>query len=47
MRHMQMVISYVTTHEAHFRAVMGEKLKLASNGAIRVNKKKLARRRSG
>ncbi len=43
LRHMQMVISYVTTHEAHFRAVMGARLKLASDEAIRVNKKKLAK----
>ena len=43
LRHMQMVISYVTTHEAHFRAVMGDKLKLASDEAIRVSKKKLAK----
>ena len=43
LRHMQMVISYVANHEAHFRAVMGDKLKLASDEAIRVNKKKLAK----
>ena len=43
LRHMQMVISYVASHEAHFRAVMGDKLKLASDEAIRVNKKKLAK----
>ena len=42
-RHMQMVISYVANHEAYFRAVMGDKLKLASDEAIRVNKKKLAK----
>ena len=40
-RHMQMVISYVTTHEAYFREIMGEKLKLASDEAIRVSKKNL------
>ena len=43
LRHMQMVISYVSTHKAHFRAVMGERLKLASDEAIRVSKKKLAK----
>ncbi len=43
LRHMQMVISYVTTHEAHFRAVMGHQLKLSSDEAIRVSKKKLAK----
>ncbi len=43
LRHMQMVISYVTTHEAHFRAVIGDKLKLASDEAIRVGKKKLSK----
>ena len=42
-RHMQMVISYVANHEAHFREVMGQKLKLASDEAIRVGKKKLAK----
>ena len=43
LRHMQMVISYVSTHKAHFRAVMGERLKLASDEAIRVGKKKLTK----
>ena len=43
LRHMQMVISYVASHEAHFRAVMGDKLKLASDEAIQVNKKKQAK----
>ncbi len=43
LRHMRMVISYVAKHEAHFRAVMGDKLKLASDEAIRVSKKKLAK----
>ena len=43
LRHMQMVISYVANHEAHFRAVMGDKLKLASDEAIRVSRKKLAK----
>lgn len=38
-----MVISYVTAHEAHFREIMGNKLKLASDEAIRVSKKKLAK----
>ena len=42
-RHMKMVISYVTTHEAHFREIMGQKLKLASDEAIRVGKKKLTK----
>ena len=40
-RHMQMVISHVVNHEAHFRAVMGQRLKLASDEAIRISKKKL------
>ena len=43
LRHIQMVISYAANHEAHFRAVMGQKLKLASDEAIRVSKKKLAK----
>ena len=41
--HMQMVISYVVKHEAHFRAVMEKRLKLASDEAIRVSKKKLTK----
>ena len=40
-RHMQMVISHVVNHEAHFRAVMGQRMKLASDEAIRISKKKL------
>ena len=42
-QHMKMVISYVTAHEAHFREIMGNKLKLASDEAIRVGKKKLTK----
>ncbi len=42
-RHMQMVISYVVKHEAHFRAVMEKRLKLASDETIRVSKKKLTK----
>ena len=40
--HMKAVISYVTRHESHFRAVMEHKLRLSSEEAIRANKKRLA-----
>lgn len=40
--HMEAVISYVICHEAHFRAVMEERLKLTSSEAIKVRRKKLA-----
>ena len=40
--HMQEVISYVTRYEAHFRAAMEERLKLATSEAIQVRRKKLA-----
>ena len=39
--HMEAVISYVTHHEAHFRAVMEHEMRLKSDEAIRVNKKRL------
>ena len=38
---MKAVISYVTCHEAHFRADMEHRLKLSTDAAIRVSKKKL------
>ena len=41
-RHMEAVISYVSRYEAHFRAVMEERLKLSTGEAIRVRRKKLA-----
>ena len=41
-RHMEAVISYVSRYEAHFRAVMEERLKLTTGEAIRVRRKKLA-----
>ena len=40
--HMKTVISYVTRHEAHFRAVMEHRLRLSSEGAVRGHKKRLA-----
>ena len=40
--HMETVISYVIHYEAHFRSVMEQKMRLSSEEAIRVSKKKLA-----
>ena len=40
--HMKTVISYVTRHEAHFRAVMEHRLRLSSEEAVRGYKKRLA-----
>ena len=40
--HMKTVISYVTRHEAHFRAVMEHRLRLSSEEAVRGHKKRLA-----
>lgn len=40
--HMETVISYVTHHEAHFRVVMEREMRLKSDEAIRINKKRLA-----
>ena len=40
--HMPEVISCVTRYEAHFRAAMEERLKLATSEAVRVRRKKLA-----
>lgn len=40
--HMKEVISYVTRYEAHFRVEMEQKLRLQSEEAIRVYKKRLA-----
>ena len=39
---MKTVISYVTRHEAHFRAVMEHRLRLSSEEAVRGYKKRLA-----
>ena len=39
--HMEAVVSYVTRYEAHFRAAMEERLKLSTNEAIQVRRKKL------
>lgn len=40
--HMRTAISYVSRYEDHFRAVMGQKLRLSSEAAIRGHKKRLA-----
>ncbi len=40
--HMAEVISYVTHYETHFRAIMEQEMRLASEEAIRVCKKRLA-----
>lgn len=40
--HMEAVISYVTQYEAHFRAAMEERLKLSTDEAVKVRRKKLA-----
>ena len=40
--HMKTVISYVTRHKAHFRAVMEHRLRLSSEEAVRGHKKRLA-----
>ncbi len=39
--HIQEVLSHVTQHEAYFRAVMEEKLKLSTGEAVKVRHKKL------
>ena len=39
--HIKMVISYVTCHESHFRTVMEHRLKLNTEDAIQVRKKRL------
>lgn len=41
--HMEAVISYVTRFEGHFRAVIEERMKLASREAIQTGRRKLAR----
>ena len=40
--HMEAVFSYVTQYEAHFRAAMEKRLKLSTDEAIKVRRKKLA-----
>lgn len=40
--HMQEVLPYVTHYEAHFRAIMEERLKLSTSEAVKVRQKKLA-----
>ena len=39
--HMETVISYVARYESHFRSVMGQKMRLSSEKAIRVHRKRL------
>ena len=39
--HIKMIISYVTCHEAHFRAVMEQRMKLTSEDAVQLRKKRL------
>ena len=41
--HMEAVISYITRYEAHFRAIMEQRLKLSTNEAVKVQHKKLAK----
>ena len=41
--HMEAVISYVTRYETHFRAIMERRLKLSTDEAIKVRRKKLAK----
>lgn len=41
--HMEAVLSYVSHYEAHFRAVMEERLKLSTSEAVKVRQKKLAK----
>ena len=39
--HIKMIISYVTCHEAHFRTVMERRMKLNSEDAVHLRKKRL------
>lgn len=39
--HIKMVISYVTCHEAHFRAVMERRMKLNAEDSVQLRKKRL------
>ena len=41
--HMEAVISYVTRYESHFRTIMEQRLKLSTDEAIKVRRKKLAK----
>ena len=43
LKHIQAVTGYILRHEAHFRAVMEEQLRLESSEQIRIRKKRLER----
>lgn len=43
LKHIQAVTGYVLRHEAHFRAVMEEQLRLESSEQIRIRRKRLER----
>ena len=43
LKHIQAVTGYILRHEAHFRAVMEEQLRLESSKQIRIRKKRLER----
>ncbi len=43
LKHIQAVTGYILRHEAHFRAVMEEQLRLESSEKIRIRRKRLER----